>query len=100
MQTSTETKAALRNLKIKAGTLRRNMKDYDSYKKEKAALELKVENLKAAEGTEAGIISRAESEVAETSTVLILTWTRIETALDELKTLMSQYDGADEVTQV
>ena len=79
--------------------MRRNFKDYDSYKKEKATLELKVETLKATEGTEEGIISRAESEVAETSTVLVGTWTRIETALEDLKSLMSQYDGADEVTQ-
>ena len=59
---------------------------------------MKVETLKATEGTEEGIISRAESEVAETSTVLVGTWTRIETALEDLKSLMSQYDGADEVT--
>ena len=60
---------------------------------------MKVETLKATEGTEEGIISRAESEVAETSTVLVGTWTRIEAALEDLKSLMSQYDGADEVTQ-
>ena len=38
-------KAKVRQLKIKTGSLRRNMKDYTSYKKEEALLQGKLEKM-------------------------------------------------------
>ena len=94
-----QAKQVARQLKIKTGTLKRNFKDYGSYKKEKETLEAKVETLKATEGTEEGVISRAESEVAETAAVLSGCWGRIDAALQDLKAHMDEVDAESELRE-
>ena len=64
-----ETKAVLRQIKIKTGSLKRNTKDYTSYAQEQAQLEEKVEKLKAS-GASPGDVTRAENELAETIQML------------------------------
>lgn len=64
-----DTKTAIKQLKIKTGALKRNMKDYQSYAKENILLLEKLEKLKADEAEE-GLIRRAEEGVAETMQML------------------------------
>ena len=56
---------ALRQLKIKTGSVKRMLKDHMSYKKEQTQLEEKIEKMKADE-TEEGVIKRYEQELADT----------------------------------
>ena len=56
---------ALRQLKIKTGSVKRMLKDHMSYKKEQTKLEEKIEKMKADE-TEEGVIKRYEQELADT----------------------------------
>ena len=78
----------LRSLKIKIGVLKRNMKDFTSYKKEEGLLVEKVEKAKEEQKDEHDIKKMMEG-VQETSETLALCKPRIETALDDLENLMA-----------
>jgi tubulin-specific chaperone A len=91
-----ESKAVLRHLKIKTGSLKRNTKDYTSYATEIAQLKEKVEKLKA-ENVDESKITSTEREVADTLQMLPNSKTRIENALEELQGLMSEHEGNEEI---
>ena len=81
----------MRQLKIKTGILRRNMKDFTSYKKEETSLREKVEQAKE-DGKEAHDISKMMEHVQETSDTLVGCKPRIENAMDDLENVMATYE--------
>lgn len=94
-----DTTQALRQLKIKGGILKRCMKDYGSYAKEKVLLEEKLEKIKAQEDVEEGIVRRAEEGLAETVQMLPNCKTRIMAALSEVEGLIEQNAANEELVQ-
>ena len=84
-------KAKVRQLKIKTGSLRRNMKDYTSYKKEEAQLQAKVEKMKD-EGKDEYDIKKMQEQVQETTETLLQCKPRIENAIDDLENLIATYE--------
>ena len=92
-----DSKTGTRQLKIKSGILKRCVKEYGTYMEEMASLEEKVLVLKAEEA-EAGIISRAEDQVAETAAVLPSCATKIQNGIPELEGVMDECRDNEEIT--
>lgn len=93
-----DTKTAIKQLKIKTGALKRNMKDYQSYAKENILLLEKLEKLKADEAEE-GLIRRAEEGVAETMQMLPNCQSRINVAAEDVRNVLDENEANDELKQ-
>ena len=83
-------KKAVRELKIKAGSLKRNVKDYHYYKKDMEGQKEKVEAMIAA-GTEESDIAKYKGGLEETTAVFATCKPRIEEALSTLENLLGTY---------
>ena len=94
-----DTKTALRQLKIKTGVLKRSVKDYGSYAKEKVELEEKYEAAKNDESVEEGKLKRMNEAVAETAQMLPLCKTKIETNIEALRSHMESNDENEELKE-
>ena len=77
--------------------LNRTQKDHASYFKESKQLEEKLEQLKAEEGQDPYNITKMEEQWAETAQMLPNTKLRIESAIEDLKMLMSANEGNEEL---
>ncbi len=82
-----ENTAILKQLKIKTGTLNRNVKDYRSYANERDKQQERLEKLKA-ESDDSGKIRQNEEALAETIAMLPHSKSRIQTSSDELEALV------------
>lgn len=90
-------KNTVRQLKIKTATLKRTVKDHQSYAKETKQLEEKLEQLKGTPEPDAYTVKKMEEQVAETAQMLPNAKTRIESALEDLKAMMSEHEENDEL---
>ena len=75
----------------------RTQKDHSSYAKESKQLEEKLEALKATEGVDPYNVKKMEEQWAETAQMLPNTKLRIESALEDLKMLMSANEENEEL---
>lgn len=84
-------KAQVRQLKIKTGTLKRNIKDHNSYKTEEGKLQEKL----AAwinEGKDEYDIKKMQEQVTETAETLATCKPRIEAAIDDLENVLATFE--------
>ena len=81
-----------RQLKIKAGVVRRCMKDFTSYKKEEGLLKEKYEKARDEGNSDAHDLNKMMEHVQETSDTLVTCKPRIENAIDELENVMATYE--------
>ena len=93
-----DTKTAQRQLKIKTGALKRQIKDYQSYAKENILLQERLEKMKADEAEE-GLIRRAEEAVAETMQMLPITHSKINAAVEDVRNLLDENEANEELKQ-
>ena len=84
-------KNQVRQLKIKAGSVKRNMKDFTSYKKEETMLKEKLEKMKE-EGKDEYDLKKMMEQIQETTDTLVQCKPRIEAAMDELENIMATYE--------
>ena len=84
-------KNQVRQLKIKTGSLKRNMKDYTSYKNEEKALQEKLEKMKD-EGKDEHDIKKMQEQIMETTETLATCKPRIDGAIDDLDNLIATYE--------
>ena len=84
-------KGQVRDLKIKTGTVKRNVKDHASYSKEKVMLEDKRQKM-IDEEKDVHDIKKKEEEIAETDVVILQCIPRIEAAIDALENAMATYE--------
>ena len=84
-------KGQVRDLKIKTGTVKRNVKDHTSYTKEKGLLEDKRQKM-IDEEKDVHDIKKKEEEIAETEVVIVQCIPRIEAAIDALENAMATYE--------
>merc|ERR1719446_552 len=84
-------KASVRQIKIKTGSLKRNMKDYTSYKNEESQLMAKVQKM-IDEGKDEHDVKQMQEAVKETSETVITCKPRIEAALDDLENTLATFD--------
>ena len=86
-------KNAVRQLKIKTGTLKRQLKDYTFYKKEEGQLQEKLQQMSQS-GADSHDINKMTESVNETTEVLSTCKPRIDTAMEDLEGLLATYtDG-------
>ena len=88
-------KAKVRQIKIKTGSLKRNMKDYTSYKKEEALLQEKLTKMQE-EGKDEYDIKKMQEGVTETSETLARCKPRIEAAIDDLENLIATFEEEED----
>ena len=86
-------KGSLRQIKIKTGSLKRNMKDYTSYKSEEAKLQEKLEKMKEEEKDEYDI-KKMQEQIQETSETLVTCKPRIDAAIDDREGCLALFDDA------
>ena len=84
-------KNQVRQLKIKTGIVKRNMKDYTSYKKEEGLLQDKLSQMQE-EGKDEYDIKKMQEQIAETSETLATCKPRIESAVDDLEQVVATYN--------
>merc|ERR1712166_724981 len=84
-------KGHIRDIKIKTGTLKRNMKDYTSYNKEKDSLEDRRQKF-IDEEKDVHDVKKCEEQIEETVLVIAQCKPRIETAIDALENSMATYE--------
>mmetsp|Transcript_16400 Transcript_16400/g.25343 ORF Transcript_16400/g.25343 Transcript_16400/m.25343 type:complete len:123 (-) Transcript_16400:45-413(-) len=80
----------VRQIKIKTGSLKRNMKDYTSYKNEEQSLQEKL-SLMQTEGKDEHDIRKMQEQVQETSETLATCKPRIENAIDDLESCIATF---------
>ena len=76
------------------------MKDYASYAKENQQLEEKLDKIKADSPDDEYAIKKMSEQVFETTQMLPNTKTRIETALEDLKSFLSEHEENDDLKAV
>ena len=84
-------KAQVRQLKIKTGTLKRNMKDHNSYKMEEGKLQEKLAAW-ITEGKDEYDIKKMQEQVTETAETLATCKPRIEAAIDDLENVLATFE--------
>ena len=84
-------KQSVRQLKIKSGTLKRNMKDYTSYKKEENSLQEKLAKM-VEEGKDESDVKQQQQAINETVEVIAQCKPRIEAALDDMENVLATFD--------
>ena len=84
-------KASVRQIKIKTGSLKRNMKDHVSYKKEEEKLQEKLAKM-IEEGKDEYDIKKMQEQVTETSETLATCKPRIEAAMDDLQNCLATFE--------
>ena len=77
-------KASIRQIKIKTGVVKRNMKDHTSYKKEEGKLQEKLAQW-ILDGKDEHDVKALQQQVTETSETLATCKPRIEAAIDDLE---------------
>merc|ERR1712070_880733 len=88
-------KNQVRWIKIKSGTLKRNMKDFTSYKKEEDQLRGKLEKMMD-EGKDEHDCNKMKEQITETSETLVQCKPRIENAIDDLENCMATYEEGNQ----
>ena len=88
-------KNQVRQLKIKTGSVKRNIKDYTSYKKEEEKLKEKLEKA-IQDGKDEHDIKQMQNAVTETSETLATCPPRVQTALDDLENLIATYNEQED----
>ena len=73
------------------------MKDHQSYAKETKLLEEKLEVMRANEAEDPYKVKKMEEQVAETAQMLPNAKTRIESAIEDLKSMLSSNEGDAEL---
>lgn len=91
-----DTKTAQKQLKIKTGTLKRQIKDYQSYAKENILVQERLEKMKA-DDEEEGKIRRAEEVVAETMQMLPICQSKINGAVEDVRNLLDENEPNEEL---
>lgn len=84
-------KNQVRQLKIKTGSLKRNMKDFTSYQNEEKALREKLEKMKD-EGKDEYDIKKMQEQIQETFETLVTCKPRIEASIDDLENVIATYE--------
>ena len=84
-------KAQVRQLKIKTGTLKRNIKDHNSYKMEEGKLQEKLAAW-ITEGKDEYDIKKMQEQVTETAETLATCKPRIEAAIDDLENVLATFE--------
>lgn len=84
-------KGSVRQLKIKSGTLRRNMKDYTSYRKEEGILQEKLAKF-IEEGKDEHDVKKMQEQIDETVEVISQCKPRIESSIDDLENMMATHE--------
>ena len=84
-------KASVRQIKIKTGILRRNIKDHTSYKKEEEDLQQKLAAW-ITEGKDEHDIKKMQEQVTETAETLATCKPRIEAAIDDLENVLATFE--------
>src|SRR5450830_80842 len=90
------TKSALKQLKIKTGSLNRNVKDYLSYVKEKVKQEEALEKLKL-DCDDEGKIRQGMDVIADTIQMLPNCQGRINGSVEDLKAIMEDNAGSEAI---
>ena len=91
MQEHSADQNQVRQLRIKAGVLKRNLKDFTSYKAEEAQLKAQLGQMEEAGKAEKYLRHQAML-IAETSDVLGTCMPRIEEAMADLENLLATYE--------
>ena len=84
-------KAQVRQLKIKTGVLKRNIKDHNSYKTEEGKLQEKLAAW-ITEGKDEYDIKKLQEQVTETAETLATCKPRIEAAIDDLENVLATFE--------
>ena len=84
-------KGSVRQLKIKTGSLKRNMKDYTSYRKDESNLQEKLAKM-IEEGKDKHDIKKMQEQIDETVEVIATCKPRIESAIDDVEQLIATHD--------
>ena len=84
-------KAQVRQLKIKTGILKRNIKDHNSYKMEEGKLQEKLAAW-ITEGKDEHDIKKMQEQVTETLETLATCKPRIEAAIDDLENVLATFE--------
>ena len=87
-------KNSLRNLKIKTNVVKRNMKDFTSYKAEESKLNETLTKM-IEEGKDEHDVKQCQECITETSETLATCKPRIEGAKDDLENAIATYEEGD-----
>lgn len=99
MEQSSETKAALKQVKIKTGVVTRGQKEYSSYQKEANQLQAKLDQFKAEDADE-GKIRQANDALAETLQMLPICKQKLVDGVAGLEAVMTPVEELQEAEEV